>query len=603
MKEKKKLSKIASFAVLLVLCMCIAVLTSCGIGGSSSLVLFEEEAYNYTLVYSSQREKWENASIVKLYEGLEKLCGTAPELLADNEVEEPEKTKEILIGSTSRSESALPELGDTDCYWCVKHEGDKIVINGSNSYMLGLAVDYFMENWSDGEVEGQVVVAADMTKEVTMVDYYREGWLLETIPAYQGDNTLSTALYNSGTYVKQYGNARSPKSTMQSIASTTVEELADYVQALKTNDYQEESHTTIENNEFYRFTKGEQRVYVNYYSNDERAIVVLDEQKGVSVAETSYTYEPKAGEQTEIYMFGLKMDPNGVNVAEEENTSGYVNNGENIIIKCADNSVIIIDGGDDEQMAPEDQERFFKLLHEITGKGEHEAITVSAWCISHFHSDHVSGLSAVMNANPTKFNVERIICNMPDPATVNQENDVLFLETANAILNNYPMCQDVKVHTGDVIQLADVKLTVTFTHEDLADQKGLFASTDFNDTSTVYKVETTAGMNALFPGDMNVRAEAIMCKNFTNTTLKSDILQQPHHNFNNNTTIYEYADAQVMLFTQSLGGLTRDDGMTKRSALAKKWCSEWYCEGNETVGFAYENGKAKLIYQAEDIYN
>ena len=599
MKKEKKIGKITLLAILLLLCLNIATLTSCG--NSKELVLFEEEAYNYTLVYGSDRADWENSAIVEIYESLTKECGIEPELLADTELEDSGETKQILVGSTNRPESALPELDADDCYWCVKIDGDTIIVNGSNEYMLGLAVDHFMENWADGDVEGQVVLASDVTKEVTKVDYYREGWLLKTIPAYPGDNDLATVLYNDGSFVKKYGNMNSSNSMMQSVTSTTAEDVSKYVAALKTNKYAEESHTTIENNEFYRFTKDDQRVYVNYYGNEGRALVVLDEQKGVSTAEASYTYEPKAGERAEIYMFGLKMDPNGVNIST--NTSGFVNNGENIIIKCADNSIILIDGGDDEQMSAADQERFFNLLHKITGTSENEKITISAWCISHLHSDHVSGLKAILAANADKVNIERVICNMPDPTTVYQENDLLFSETAGAILGNFPNCQDIKVHTGDVIQLADVTLTVVFTHEDLTDSKGTFTSTDFNDTSTVYKVETASGMTMLLGGDMNVKAEAVMCTNFTTATLKSDILQQPHHNFNDNTTIYEYANAQIMLFTQSLGGLTRDDGMTKRSTLAKQWCDEWYCGGTETVGFAYENGKAKLIYQTKDIYN
>ena len=601
MNKTMKFRKIASFAVLLVLCMCMTILTSCKAGDGSDVVLFEEEGYKYTLVYGSDREDWESDAIVKIYEGLEKMCGVAPELLADNEVEEPEKTKEILIGSAQRDENSLPELGDTDCYWCVKIDGDKIVVNGSNEYMLGLAVDYFMEHWAEDDTEGQVVVTSDVTKEVTFNDYYRDGWLLKTIPAYQGDNTLAKALYDGGTYAKKYGNTKIANCMMQSIASTNAEELADYAKAMETNGYKEESHTTIEKNEFYRFTKDEQRVYVNYYSNAEKAIVILDEQKGVSTAEISYTYEPKAGESTEIYMFGLKMDPNGINISD--NTSGYVNNGQNMIIKCADNSVIIIDGGDDEQMAPADQERFFNLLHQITGTSEHEQIRVSAWYITHMHSDHVSGLRAVFEKNASKLNVERVICNMPTPSAVNLDNDIYFSETTNVILSNYPQCQDIKVHTGDVIQLADVTLSILFAHEDLAEPNGVFPTNDFNATSTVVMVETASGMRTLITGDMTVMAEAVLCQNFSTETLKCDMLQQPHHNFNENTTVYEYANAQVMLFTQARGGLVRDEDMTRRSTLAKQWCSEWYCEGSETVGFTYENGRAKLIYQAEDIYN
>ena len=590
-----------SLVLLLILCMCMTVLVSCA--NSEELVLYEKEAYNYTLVYGADREDWEQDAIVKIYEGLEKMCGTAPELLADTELEDSEKTKEILIGSTNRKESLLPELDGKDAYWCVKVEGNKIAITGSNEYMLGLAVDHFMANWSDGDVEGQVMVVADAEKEVTKHDYYREGWLLNTIPAYQGDNVLATAIYDGGTYVKKYGNMNVTNTMMQSVASTNEEELAGYVQALKTNDYTEESYRTIENNQFYRFIKDEQRVYVNYYGNAERAVIILDEQKGVSTADISYTYEPKAGDTTEIYMFGLKMDPNGMNITAAENTSGYVNNGQNMIIKCADNSIILIDGGDEPQMAPEDQTRFINLLHEITGTGENEKITISAWYITHMHSDHVSGMKVFFEKNASKFDVQRVICNMPDPTTVNQESDILFSNTTNVILSQYPMCQDIKVHTGDVIQLADITLTIMFAHEDLAEPNAVFPTGDFNATSTVVMVETASGMRTLVTGDMTVLAEAVLCTNFTTASLKCDILQQPHHNFNANTTVYEYANAQVMLFTQTEGGLVKNDEMLRNSTLAKKWCSEWYCGGNETVGFAYENGKAKLIYQIEDIYN
>lgn len=417
------------------------------------------------------------------------------------------------------------------------------------------------------------------------------------------DFNLPKALYNCGTYVKRYGSENSTDCVMQSVTSTTIEEVMEYVDVLKASGYQEESHSSIENNYFYRLIQDDKRVYVNYYANEEKAIVVLDEQKGVSTAEISYTYEPKAGEHTEVYMFGLKMDPNGMNISAPENTSGYVNNGECLIIKCADNSVIIVDGGDTSQMGDTDRERFTKLLDAITGKKEDEVITISAWCVTHIHNDHVMGFKTVLDANPEKYKVERVICNMPNPDVTNRGRNVMFVNTANAILENAPSCQDIKVHTGDVIRIADVTLTILYTHEDLADQDGVFPTRDFNATSTVFMVETNDGMRLLVTGDITERAEAVLCKHFTGETLKCDILQQPHHNFNDNTIVYEYADAQVMLMIQSLGGLTKNEMMIKHSDTAKKWCSEWYCGGNETAGFAYENGKAKRIYHATDIYD
>lgn len=417
------------------------------------------------------------------------------------------------------------------------------------------------------------------------------------------DFNLSKALYNCGTYVKRYGCESSSDCVMQSVTSTTREEVMEYVGKLKVSGYQEESRSSIENNYFYRLIQDDKRVFVNYYTNEEKAIVVLDEQSGVNVADISYTYKPKAGERTEVYMFGLKMDPNGMNIAVPENTSGYVNNGECLIIKCADNSVIIVDGGAKPQMEGADSERFSKFLHRITGKNEDEVITISAWVITHFHNDHVMGLNTVLNESPEKYKVERVICNMPDPVVTNRGKDGMFINTAQVLVNNYPACQEIKIHTGDVIQIADVTLTVLYTHEDLADEEGVFPTRDFNATSTVVMLETSDGMKMLVTGDITERAENVLCNHFSTQTLKCDILQQPHHNFNGNSTIYEYANAQVILFIQALGGLTKNEEMTQHSDLAKKWCSEWYCGGNETVGFVHEDGKAKLIYHAKDIYN
>ena len=436
-----------------------------------------------------------------------------------------------------------------------------------------------------------------------MRKHYRDGWLLKGLPAYQGNNCLATSLYNCGAYVKTYGSESSVDSVMQSITSTTSDEFEAYIETLKESGYREESHSKLEGNQFYRLMLEDTRVCANYYAGEEKAIIVLDKEKSAGAEEISYTYEPHRGEQTEVYMFGLKMDPEGMNISAEENKSGFVNNGECLIIKCADNSVIIIDGGAECQMRENDRERFLKLLYQMTGTSEEKPITISAWIITHSHNDHVMGLVTALHANPEKYRVERVICNLSDPDLTNRGSDTMILNTQRALLEHYPDCQEIKVHTGDVIQIADVTLTVLYTHEDLATQEGLFPTRDFNATSTVIMAESKTGLQTLITGDITELAEAALCRHFTGRTLKCDILQQPHHNFNNNSTVYEYADAQVMLMIQTSGGLVKNEEMTAHSDLAKKWCSEWYCGGDETVGFAYEGGRAKLICQKRDIYN
>ena len=577
--------------------------TACGNEQNNSLVLFEKENYNYKLIYSLEREDWEDKAIVEVYDGLEKLCGVAPELAADSETEETEESREILIGATNRTESQLPELGETDCYWGVVVKENKIIINGSNEHMIGLAVDYIMNLWNENALEGKLTASTEWTKEVTMRDFYREGWLLKDIPAYQGNNTLASALYNTGTYLTEYGKQDAANNLMQSIWATNEEELSDYLDALKVNEYKEESHTSIENNQFYRFTKDNQRVYVNYYGNANRATVELDDSGRPSISEVSYTYEPKAGEESQYYMFGLKMDPYGYSLKQEKNSSGYIDNGACLIVKLADNSVILIDGGATQQMGPEDCDRLYNMLCEITGTKNGEMINVAAWYITHYDSDHTCGYSVALKTNPERYNLQRVICNLPDLEATTKTDATAVVEPNSAVKMLYPACQDIKVRTGDVIQLADVTIRVVFTHTDFADDAGRFNTTNFNTTSTVAMFENSAGMKMLVTGDMMAKAESILCQNFSTETLKCDIFQQPHHNRTDVSTIYEYANAQVMFFTQAVGTLTENATDTARSELAKKWCSEWYCGGTETVGLNWVNGKANLIYQKQDIYN
>ena len=577
--------------------------TACGNEQNNSLVLFEKENYNYKLIYSLEREDWEDKAIVEVYDGLEKLCGVAPELAADSETEETEESREILIGATNRTESQLPELGETDCYWGVVVKENKIIINGSNEHMIGLAVDYIMNLWNKNVSEGKLTASTEWTKEVTMRDFYREGWLLKDIPAYQGNNTLASALYNTGTYLTEYGKQDAANNLMQSIWATNEEELSDYLDALKVNDYKEESHTSMENNQFYRFTKDDQRVYVNYYGNANRATVELDDSGRPSISEVSYTYEPKAGEESQYYMFGLKMDPYGYSLKQEKNSSGYIDNGACLIVKLADNSVILIDGGATQQMGPEDCDRLYNMLCEITGTKNGEMINVAAWYITHYDSDHTCGYSAALKTNPERYNLQRVICNLPDLEATTKTDATAVVEPNSAVKMLYPACQDIKVRTGDVIQLADVTIRVVFTHTDFADDAGRFNTTNFNTTSTVAMFENSAGMKMLVTGDMMAKAESILCQNFSTETLKCDIFQQPHHNRTDVSTIYEYANAQVMFFTQAVGTLTENATDTARSELAKKWCSEWFCGGTETVGLNWVSGKANLIYQKQDIYN
>ena len=84
-----------------------------------------------------------------------------------------------------------------------------------------------------------------------MRDYDREEWLLKSLPAYEGNNILSKAIYNSGTCVQKCEREGNSGCLIQCVESTTKEEVMSYVDTLKACGFQEESYHTIEDNLFY----------------------------------------------------------------------------------------------------------------------------------------------------------------------------------------------------------------------------------------------------------------------------------------------------------------------------------------------------------------
>lgn len=511
------------------------------------------------------------------------------------------------LGSSYFSKKAYNYLVKVPAGGTVSLEGNALRIipdlAGSGVSVQGVDASYLTET-EVGYLLTLPPIAQNQQKTM-QVTFYTEEQVSSSLDSYSWKGKKAEAVYDCGGLAKNYGQKEDSSCQLFNVAATSDEDVIGFVHHLTGNGWCLKSHTSLDANQFYRLTCGKRKVSVNYYGRAEKAMVISEQAEKAFVSDLSYTYEPQTGEAAGIYMFGLKMDPNGYNAGTEKNTSGYPNNGECLVIKCADNSVIIVDGGDSLQMKSADQMRFINFLHEITGKASDEVITISAWYITHFHRDHISGMKTLITSRSKNFKLERVICNMPslEAVSISKPSPANFETVSNLISKYYPQCQEIKVHTGDVVQIADVTMTALFTHEDIVDNTGKFMSDDFNTTSTVMRIETASGMSMMVTGDMSVAAENILCSNFFTETLKCDILQQPHHNINNNTNIYEYANAQVMLFTQREGQFDITQSRREQADYAISWCKEWYCQGDKTVGFNFEDGKVKLIYEKEDIYD
>ncbi len=507
--------------------------------------------------------------------------------------------------------------------WSVTENTECVINQKSNFVGTGATNLDFGNYWTSRATSTPILTCFVGDYEVA------EGWLFSTdvLPAYETQSaTLSTALYSTGAYVSTYAaqsvitNVAGKATKMQSVEGTTADEIVVYADKLTSNGYTLESQTSIENNVFYRFKKDSNRVYVNYYGNTGRATIELDESGKPFAFESSVSYAKTDADtaNTEYYLYALRMAE-----TRTDDTTGYPTNGAAMIVKCADNSIIMIDGGAAEQMnTEEEQTRLYNFLKEITGQSEvdNAVINVSAWVITHFDTDHCAGFSEVLLANSGRYNVQRLVCNLPDEKVVLNANDEIIKTGLSSIvskvksaLSPYTDCKEVKLRTGDVLTICGVDITTLFTHTDAANASvdGYFIPSSnslFNATSTIAQFTSPEGMKMLVTGDMFDDTETILCSNFSATTLNTDILQQPHHNSTDVQEIYDRASAQIMFFTQRRTIVDikwwKDYDEYQNAQKAKNACEAYYCGGSETVGFKWdsENNNATQCYYSELIY-
>lgn len=575
--------------VLSACCMMLAA-TGCGAGGSE-VVLFSEEAYAYDVVCSVQASQQEAEAISMLTNEMEELCGSSPELVYDVQADKAKDTR-IVIGTSVCSEIELPELKEQETYWSVDTKGKEIIISGSTPSALEAAVEYFLSQCSYDKDRNTFSVAANLEEETYTNGYYRDGWLLLDIPAYWGDNELVATTYDCGLTLID-DNKNDGTCLLQTVKSTTKEEAEAYAKLLEANGYEQISKRTVENNEFYRYKNETTKISVNFFGNEEEADIIMD-QSTIATNDISYTYEPKAGERTEVYLYALYRRPYD---DASLNDSIAIRGGLSMVIKCADNSVIIIDGGESAtQFRDEHYQDYLDFLHEITGTPAGEKIRISAWHVTHGHGDHANGMAAFLIKNVNNVILERVITNLPDEKNVATATEVVGnIRTA---VQTY-RCPEIKVHTGDVIQIADVTMEILYTHEDLATDAGIWGSTDDNDASIASRFVTSDGMTFFLNGDMNMTSYEAMAKNFSSETLNTTLALVSHHLYNDMAESY-FATLNPQYFLVGADSYNiPNTSVTKRQhEYAAKYSEGVYYE-DDTYGFAYENGRAVVCYHKE----
>ena len=576
----------------------------------ADLVIFENGKYNCNFVYPTFSDATVSELRNELRAAFKKKTGINPTFDGDEKNEANAEVFEVLLGSTNRPESATPEgVGETDSYYTVSVIGNKIVINGSDTYQLGVAIEYFVQTYLSGDVAEKVTVPGDFSEQKILKDFTRENWKLNGIPAYSqaGTNKLIAAVYKSGTTITGMTSSNRDKSdvNLQRIENTTDAEFAAYLAKLESFGFEKEYENIADETSFLTYTKGDVRFHVSYKPGV-REVQVIDDPNGITVEEFGYSYTPAAGERSEYYLYGIPM-ASGIS-----NGTSYdaPNCGTLSIIKCADNSVIIIDGGEYEgdgglkQMySAEVMQALDEFLHQITGTPSGEKVRISCWYLSHYHSDHTRGFLEFLKKYKANYELERVLANVPTLSCGGSSNPFgtsmtswvyqILDQWSDLIKVNYPNCKEIKVHAGQKIQIADVSLDILYTHEDLLNANNRFSSGDSNDTSIVTRFDN-GQMSMISLGDANASVESKLRRIYTTVSLKSDIVQPAHHLINDVFAIYKEIQPTYALAPQTYFKAPKAYFHSKLYDLVDvKNC---YFAGNETVGLGVENGKIKVIY-------
>ena len=623
---KKSIYKILSAVALL---LCAAMLLSGCIGGNKEgdssdtveetteevkqdIVVFADGEYKIKFISPAVMENDITAIRNEIRSAIRAKTGVTPSFVSDERAENDDSVVELLVGKTNRPESAAPEgvTEGSDSYSFISVVNNKIVITGSDAENLRAASDHFIETYLSGDKVETLTLPGDIYKLDVKQGFTRENWELSKIPAYTtGSNRLITRVYNCGTTIRNLTNKgnNDTSTELMYILDTSLEEFNEYRAKLESFGYAEEFENQIEENYFASYYNGEHRIYTYLYGKSKEARVIYDP-TGISVDEFGYSYTPAEGEETVFYQYGLPMTDGKGN--------GHPNCGMMYIIKCADNSVIIIDGGDYEgdggdQLKGEAQEGFDKFLHEITGTEMTEKVRISAWYLTHYHSDHTRGLLEFLRAYGDGYTLERVMSNIPEGSIIETYTGTWEYgkldEWKMLISQKYPECKEIKIHTGQEIQIADVTMQVIFTHEDLLTEKARFNSLDSNDSSSIVRFLTDE-MSLIVLGDASRSTETAVNRNFTSETLKSDIMTAAHHMIYNLPYLYKNIEPKVVYISQAyeiansksaLDGTTYEDRFNVIKRLVGD--GNYYFAGNCTVGYAHVDGALTRVYYSDEV--
>jgi len=364
------------------------------------------------------------------------------------------------------------------------------------------------------------------------------------LPAYPGGR-VSDEIYLAGSGMESdwYGPTGN-ENRMQTISYTTLTQFYSYCNTLENSGY-----TCVyenDNNGIYakEFGSADGQYYL-YYCEKTHETRIIEEHS--ATIPSDFGYFNNVGEGVTIYQFDLPY----ADFDKHSDTTIYSKNGMLYIIRLADNSLVIIDGGSIEQSSDKNIDECMKFLHEITGTTENEKVNISLWFGTHGHSDHITFFYKLLGHYSKQINLERVAFNYPSLSLIMHNPRADMLRTRLPEL--YPDVKYLNLHTGMTFDIDNLNIEVLYTHEDVVNPyTGKTPVDNPNDASTICRL-TAAGKSFIVLGDIDVLGEEQFFRMYDSSVARCDVIQGAHHLYNAVDDFYRYSEAVYVFCPNSRG--------------------------------------------------
>ena len=477
--------------------------TAASNNSDGKLRIFADGKYQCKIVRPENATPRELEFYISVRNMLKEITGVMPSISTDfisyNESYDPDEFA-ILVGSTEHGEAA--ELYSKLSYRDFRAEliNKKYVLGFHDLDTANVALDKFKNLLTKNFKDGEIILDATWNYSLSDKD------ILEAIPVYEG-----------GKFSDVYEGAYDMQTIV--VENTSADEYNAYLTKIATSGFTFYTDNSIGKNLFATY-KSDKYILTTMYFDALKEVRVTIEATG--------NYDIPALEAENLYTDkGIEATITQIGIEE----SAGIQNGMSYVIKLADGSFMVFDGGTGRA-----NEQFVEVMRSLADDPEH--ITIAAWVITHAHGDHMGLILNVLFDQRFAgiFDVEQIIWSkVSDRQMANMDAGSLdYIDTMFETLKDTKI---VTAHPGQVFYIRNATYTVYATLEMVEPIK----LANLNDSSVVGRLEID-GRSILFPGDSHP-TETEVITSIYNNSIKSDSVQVIHHGYQGgNSTFYALVD-------------------------------------------------------------